>query len=361
MSFSFKKVFSSLNKIPDQQSKKVVGIDFGSSTVKVVELELRDNVITLTTYGELQLGPYADAEMGNCVTLPIEKRIEAVVDVIRESGVTAKKGVLALQLSDSFVTVISLAAKEGENIAPRVRVEARKYVPVPITDVALEWSEIQPLGDNPPLTREILLAAIQNDALSGMTSILNSIQMASLPFEIELFSTLRAATKDTDSSLAVIDIGANMSKLYITEAGFLRRIHRAQVGGAHITKTIAQKLDVPFEVAENTKRNYTPESVNATEIKKIVTSTFERPLQEFKRVINQYELRTGRPISRIVCTGGSASLQDLVSHASYIFDTEVEVVNPFEKVAYPAFMEDTLKEIAPIFTVAIGASLRLFE
>lgn len=361
MNFDFKKVFSELKKSPIVQHPRVVGIDFGSSSLKVVEVESRDGVITLTTYGELQLGPYGESSLGNSVKLTPEKRVEAIVDVLRESSVTAKDAVYAMQLGGSFVTIISLPAKENEDIAPRVNVEARKYIPVPIADVALEWSEIPQRDDASVASREVLLVAIQNESLTEMKSLLDSISMTSKPSEIEMFSTLRAVTREKDSSVAIIDIGASMSKLYIAQDGFLQRIHKVPKGGAYATERLAQELNVSFEAAENIKRNYPEQSEYAPVIKKIMSDTFERTFQEFQRAINQYELRTGSPVSRVTLTGGSALYAEFQSNASMVFSRDVETTNPFAKVAYPAFMEDTLKKIAPVFTVALGAALRTFE
>lgn len=361
MAFDFKKVFSSIKKVSHELPNRVVGIDFGSSSVKVVEIESREGVLTLATYGELQLGPYGETGMGSSVKLPLQKKIEAIVDVMRETGITSKDAVFSLQVADSFVTIISLNAKENEDISPRVTVEARKYIPVPISDVALEWSELIDLSDEKSLTREVLLAAIRNEALADTKSILDSLGMISRPSEIEIFSTLRAINKEQDTSLAIIDLGASTSKLYIAESGALHRIHRVQAGGAFATKTLAEQSGVSFEEAENLKRNYTKESPQAPLIKKNVENTFERTFQEFKRVLDQYELRTGTPIARIVLTGGSACFPESTAYASYVFNREVELTNPFAKVAYPAFMEDTLLQIAPTFTVALGAALRPFE
>ena len=363
MAFNLKKILSSLSVASNEVPHKVVGIDFGSSSVKVVEVDYKDNVLALGTYGELQLGPYGDADLGSTVDLNIDKRIEAAVDAIRESGVTAKKGVLALPLSESFVTVISLNLKNGEDLRSKVHVEARKYIPVPLADVKLEWSELQQIEDpkNPPLTRDVLLAAIQNTALAEMKQMLDVLQMQSQPSEIELFSTLRAVTRETDTSLAVIDLGAHMSKLYISQDGFLQRIHRVATGGAQVTTTLAHGLSIPFEDAENMKRNVVKGGEHSDEIEKLMRSTFNRPLMEFKRVLKQHELRTGTPIARVVLTGGSSSFNGFVEYAKYVLDRDVMLANPFSKVAYPAFMEDTLTEIGPLFSVALGAALRAFE
>lgn len=361
MSIGLKSFFAGLKPKTISAPTHVVGIDYGSSSVKVVELRQKDSALTLSTYGELQLGPYGEQDMGSITHLEMPKRIEALVDVLRESKVTATSGVMSLQLSTSFVTVFSLTAKENEDIGPRVRVEARKYIPVPMTDVTFDWSELPSLGSAPATVKDVLVAAVQNEAHANSLALLQAVKMSSQPTEIELFSTMRAISKTTDTSLAVIDLGAQTSKIYISKEGIIRKTHRVFAGGAQATDRIAKALAISFDDAENRKRNYSENDEQAVTIKKSVVSTFERPLQEFKRVLSQYELRCGEPVSRIVITGGSSTFRDMETYVNYMLDRSVERANPFAKVAYPAFMEDVLIDIAPTFSVAIGAALRSFE
>ena len=79
----------------------VVGIDIGSSSIKVVELEDRAGVITLLTYGEIQLGPYVEKSLGSAVQLNPKQEQAALVDVIRESAVKSGQAVFAMPLSSS--------------------------------------------------------------------------------------------------------------------------------------------------------------------------------------------------------------------------------------------------------------------
>ena len=234
---------------------------------------------------------------------------------------------------------------------------------MPVVDVTLEWSEIPQDEKKESLSREVLLVAIQNTSLADIKTVLESINMVTKPAEIELFSALRAVTKESDAtvSIAVLDLGASISKLYVAESGFLRRLHRVQFGGAFATNTIAKQLNISFEEAENLKRNYIPTQPQASVIKKALETSLERSFEEFKRVISQHELRTGVPINRIVLTGGVASFTDIAQHAAYVFGKEIEIANPFKKIAFPAFLEDTLVTIAPTFSVALGAALRRFE
>lgn len=357
--FSFKNLFST--KVQSNRPASVVGIDMGSSSIKVVEIEDRDGLLTLRTYGELQLGPYANMELGKAVQLTEKKKTEALVDVLREAGVESKDGVLAMPLSSSFVTIMSLVAKDNEDIEPRIRVEARKYIPIPLNEVMLDWSELPPLAKNPDNVREMLIVAVQNEVHGELLSVLRSVQKSVQPTEIEIFSTMRAVTNENDSSIAILDLGAQISKLYITHDGMLRKIHRARVGGTHATSRISELTGLSYEDAENAKRSIRSDQLYAEDIKKAVVSTFERPFQEFKRVIAQHEMKLGKPIERIVVSGGSGAYPELIPFANYMFDRTLEQANPFAKIAYPIFMEERLAEIAPSFTTAIGAALMPYQ
>lgn len=359
MVFGLKKVFQNLAPTNVVLPRHVVGIDFGSSSVKVVELEQRDTVLALKTYGELQLGPYGQKPLGSVVQLTLAQRTEALVDVMRESGVSGEAGVLALPLSSSFVTVFGIPAKADEDLGPRVKVEARKYVPVPLIEVSLDWTELPPLRENEaPDVREVMVAAVQNESYSDMNALMAAVKLASQPTEVEIFSVLRALAKADDASIAVIDLGAQTSKIYIAHEGMVRKIHRVFAGGAQVTDRIAQALAVSAEDAENLKRNYVAGDPSATAIANAIHGTYERALQEFRRVLLQYEARLGAPVGRVVLTGGVAAFPDMPNIVGYHLDRPVVRANAFNKIAYPAFMEDTLAEIAPTFTPALGAALR---
>jgi type IV pilus assembly protein PilM len=359
MAFGLKQLFKTLTPTNVVLPGHVVGIDIGASSVKVVELEQRDTVLALKTYGELQLGPYAGKPLGSVVQLTLQQRTEALVDVMREAGVSGEAGVLALPLSSSFVTVFGVPATAEEDLGPRVKVEARKYVPVPLAEVSLDWTELPPLrATDEPGVREVMVAAVQNESYADMNTLMASVKLASQPTEVEIFSVLRALMKPEDTSFAVIDLGAQTSKLYIAHEGMVRKIHRVFAGGAQVSDRIAQALSVSLEDAENVKRNYVSGDAHAATITQAVQGTYERALQEFRRVLLQYEARLGAPVGRVVLTGGVASFPDMASIVGYHLDRPVVRANAFTKVAYPAFMEDTLLEIAPTFTAALGAALR---
>lgn len=360
------KAFANLLASLAQKGKdtdRVVGIDIGSSAIKVVEVQNRNDVLTLTTYGEIQLGPYGNKAIGESITLEPKQEQQALVDILRESAVKAGSAVFAMPLSSSFVTTIHFEVDPKEDLGPRVRVEARKYIPVPINDVTLDWAEIGQAGKKKKETtqRDVLVAAIQNDALSRFKVLMQFVNFSEPPTEIECFSSIRAAYSTEESNIAVIDVGAVSMKLYLAQGGLLQRMHRVRAGGAIATKRIADTLEMPFDEAEVLKRGLTREHERYRDVVRAHQSCYERPLQEFKQVIREYEAHIDAPLDAVYLAGSGSLFTGFRQVLADELQREIRLINPFTKVAYPAFMEDMIPELGPTFHVALGAALRAFE
>jgi len=346
-------------------SLSAVGIDIGSSSIKVIELTEQKGVITLSTYGEVQLGPYTNDDVGESVLLKPKQEQEALVDVIRESAVRSKNAVFAMPLSSSFVTNISIDADADADLASMVRIEARKVIPASLSEVALDWAEVEVTKkegeENSQNKRNVLIASIQNSALERFSVLMQFVGLSKPPTEIECFSSLRGLYQSDEEDVAVIDIGAVSSKLYIARKGLLMRMYRVRAGGVLATEAIAKKLDIDFSTAETNKTTMTRENADFSDIKRIHDDTYNRAFREFNQVIREYENKTGLTISTVYLAGGGSSFPGMDTHLQSVLDRDVLLANPFSKVAYPAFMEDTMIEIGPSFTVALGAALRSFE
>ncbi|MBP6881528.1 MAG: pilus assembly protein PilM [Candidatus Pacebacteria bacterium] len=357
-------IFSSL-KSDSGVSEGVLGIDIGSSSMKVVELQERKGVITLTTYGEVQLGPYAGKAIGESVTLEAKQEQEALVDVIRESAAKARSAVFAMPLSSSFVTNVSIDADADADLSALVRVEARKVIPASLSEVTLDWAEVEltkkEVKENNNSRRNVLIAAIQNSALERFKVLMQFAGIKQPPTEIECFSTIRSLYNSEESDIAIIDIGAVSAKLYIVRKGLLMRMYRIRAGGTLATKRISEVLEIGFDKAEEMKYLADKQEAKFADVKRANNSSYDRAFREFNQVLREYEQRTGVKITTVYLAGGGALFPGTDAHLKESLDREVILANPFSKVAYPAFMEDTMHEIGPSFTVALGAALRAFE
>lgn len=347
-----------------EEDAGVVGVDIGSSAIKVVQLKnLRGNA-TLLTYGELQLGPYANVEIGRATNLDPARLSEALVDIMREASVSSREAALGISYSASFITVFSLPATDGGQLAAMIPIEARKYVPVPIGEVTLDWFVIpESRGDqedaNKNTSTRVLLAAIHNEALAKYRTVAKNAALMTRFTEIEVFSTIRSSVLEDDRVVVILDIGAATTKLYVVASGIVQWTHSVTVGSQDMTLSLSQALQLPVADAEELKRQVgLSEAGNDPRIKQSLNFTLERILGEAHQVLQSYENSTGVKIAKVILTGGGVLLKELLLYAKIYFEREVVLADPFSKVEYPAFLEDTLKEAGPSFSVAIGVALR---
>ena len=178
------------------------------------------------------------------------------------------------------------------------------------------------------------------------------------PTEIECFSMVRGLFNSDESDIAIIDIGATSSKLYIAHKGLLMRMYRARAGGAIATKRISETLEVDFKTAEELKFVADKTVETFSDMKRAHNSSYNRVFREFNR---EYEEKNKVTVGTVYLAGGGALFPGTDRHLKETLNRDVVMVNPFSKVAYPAFMEDVVRDIAPSFAVALGAAMRVFE
>jgi len=126
-------------KIFQSPDNSVIGVDVGSAYLKIVQLRRKGGKAALETYGSLALGPYAGVEIGRATHLPADKLAEALRDLLREAHATSTRAAFAIPFSSSLVTVMDMRVLDTKELATIVALEARKYIPVPISEVNLDW------------------------------------------------------------------------------------------------------------------------------------------------------------------------------------------------------------------------------
>ena len=370
-----KNFFSNLNLFKGGSGDSAVGIDIGSSAIKVVEIKKRGGKAVLETYGAIALGSYADVDVGRVTNLPIEKTVEALKEVLKQSGVTTTSSAFAIPVQSSLIFTISLPAQVKENeISSIVPTEARKYIPLPITEVSLDYFILPQKessfeeANNPdlpimlPEKTEVLVVAIQNDAVSKYRSIVSQCNLEVGFFEIEVFSSIRANFEHELSLVLLMDFGASSTKLSLVEFGMVKSHHTINRGGADISSSIAQSLDVSFPKAEELKKEFGLfENPVEKSLADIIKVHIDYIFSETNNVLLGYEKKYNKTISKVIFTGGGSLLKGLKEVASNNLRTEIEIGHPFSKVGAPEFLGKVLETTGPEFAVALGLALRKLQ
>lgn len=367
-------IFSRFSSIFEKQDKSILGIDIGSSSIKIVQLKKKGQIASLETYGELALGPYFGGTVGQATNLPKEKLVEALNDLLaeKEVNVTTKSAALAIPFSSSLMSLIQVPDVPTKELQTLMPIEARKYIPIPISEVSLDWSLIPKddtaIEDNPEggptlarpkeKTLDVLLVAIHNSVLEKYNSIVTATGLNASFFEIEIFSTMRAVLDETIAPVMIFDMGAATTKLYIVERGIVRLSHTVNRGSHDITIALAKSLGLPMDRAEVLKRTAGLTGAGDKNMSDIIHLSLEYIFSEANRVILNFERKYNKNLKKIIFVGGGSALKGLAELAQSNFETPVEMSDPFAKTEAPAFLEGVLKETGPEFAVAIGLALR---
>ncbi|MBA3733422.1 type IV pilus assembly protein PilM [Patescibacteria group bacterium] len=363
-----------LSNLFSHPSQSVLGIDIGSSSIKLVQLSKKNGHAVLDTYGELALGPYAGKGVGEATNLPVDKIIDAINDMLKEKevNITSRICGVAIPFSSSLMSVIEMPLMQKTQLDQMIPIEARKYIPVPISEVTLDWyiipkdknpeSEASPEAKTAIKTIEVLIVALHNDTISRYKEIVTKSALDANFFEIEIFSTMRSILDQEITPILIIDMGATSTKLYIVEKGILRSSHMINRGSQNITDELSKSLGISVTDAEYLKREKGLGGViKGIETKSLINLTLSYVFSEANHVVLAYQKKYGKNVSKVVLVGGGSALKGVVDIAKESFQTEVVTGDPFGKVVAPAFLEKVLKDTGPEFAVAVGVALRRLQ
>ena len=381
-----------LNRIFGKNEKRAMGIDIGSSAIKLVELYSDSGHIHLETYGSVALGPYADMEVGRATSLTNEKIQDALMKIMEESGCGTKEAAVTIPFNTSLVSVIRLPKISENRLEQIIPNEARKYIPATLEEVMLGWSVMDAQPDIPVDNEEfekkkteskddqkkeevkkepeekktkkaeeidVLLAAIHKDSIERYRKIAEGVSLNVSLFEIEVFSTLRAVSPiQGNAPVAVMDIGATSSKIYIIEGGIMRSSHTVNRGSQDISLSIAKTMDISGEEAEMVKR-----AIGAggsyIHLQEAVQNVLNRLFSETLKFIESYERKGGHSLEKVIISGGGSTMKGIQKIAETELSRQVDTARPFDRVKSLPFMKETLARVGPEYTSALGAALRV--
>lgn len=349
----------------------MLGVDIGSSAIKVVQIKKKHGRAVLETYGELALGPYAGIEVGRAASVPADKIIEAIKDILKESKTTTTQCGVALPLSSSLISFISIPPVPEKQMADVIAIEARKYIPVPLNEVLLDWSVIP--KEDAYVTEEdstktekqgsdVLVVAIHNQYISDYQSIMAGSGLQPSFYEIEIFSSIRAVVDQGVSTVMIVDMGARSTKLYIVERGILRASHIINKGGQDITLALSKAMSITISEAETLKRTHGLKGgPEFKELNEIITVNLDYIFYETNATLLNYQKKFSKNVSKVMLTGGGVLLKGFTDLAKISFQTNVIYADPFGKLETPAFLAEEFLQAGPEFAVAIGVALRRLQ
>ncbi|KPJ57151.1 hypothetical protein AMJ49_02535 [Parcubacteria bacterium DG_74_2] len=353
-------------------AKKFLGIDVGTSAIKVVELSKRRERIYLENYGEIRGEAFYAKTFRtferNVLSLSRDDIARAVRAVMQEAKIKTNKCVFTIPDFTTFFTTFELPPMSEKELPQAVKFEARQYVPLPIAEVTLDWKIIESVYAGKEKAKlKILLVAVPRELVNQYQSIANTSGLELTLLEAEVFSLVKSLVGEEKRAISIIDIGTQSTTCNIIDKKILKISHSFDFSANQLTDQIAKGLMVDHKTAESLKRKYGilpiegPGLKGRTNIRKILLPLIDQLLGEVKSILSGFYAMGGKNVQKIILAGGSALLPGLLEYSRDYFKMEVEIANPFSKIFYPPILEETLKEMGPSYAIAVGAALEGLE
>lgn len=347
----------SLDVIP----KNFLGVDVGSSALRVVEIGGWGDRRTLKNYGEIKMRtmykePFRSFEK-SALLLSTNDIARALRGILQEIHSTEKKAVFAISDFSSFFTTFDLPPMKEKELGDAVRFEARRHVPLPLAEVVLDWQLLERTKES--RAYRILLVAVPKEVVNYYEEIARFADLKLVALEAEIFGNIRSYLKEEKEPAVLIDIGSHTTTVSVVAGAMLRISHTVNVGGNNFTERVSKSLGVDYERAEQEKMQKGIHLAQGNV--RILLPLVDLISTEIRKALEGFEQQKAGAVRKIVLSGGSSKLPGLREYFEKQFGKRTELIAPFQNVLYPPLLEEAIKEMGPSYAVAAGMALRGFE
>ncbi|TSC74039.1 MAG: Type IV pilus assembly protein [Parcubacteria group bacterium Gr01-1014_44] len=370
MGFSFFKSFGSSGSL---------GIDIGTASIKIVELTREGGRFKLLNYGIFQLENQEEAIQTNqkVAKLPDEAIVWGIKEVLKQTKIKSRNAIASIPSYSTFSTVITLPYLSEKDLAKTIPFEAKKYIPLPLSEVVVDWSIINlasslpnpasqltkpglPVGqDGKPMPMvEVFLAAVPKREAERYKKIGQEAGLTLTALELENIGLIRALAGNDQSPMAIVNIGGRSTSILVVDKGYERVGHTYEIGGFEITKSIARSKGVSLAKAEELKKTVGLGIDHAKVISEAMFSLIDMMVFETKKTIATYETAQKIKIQKVVLVGGLANMPKFADYFKVKLGMDVSLGNPFARLIYPKEIASLTSELGTIFSVAIGLAMR---
>ncbi|MGD2125865.1 MAG: type IV pilus assembly protein PilM [Desulfobacteraceae bacterium] len=358
--------------MPVPKKNQLVGLDIGSHSVKLVEIEDTKRGMILKNFGIIGL-PHDAIVEGSIKEMEIVS--SAIKNLYKNLRVSNKNVVTSISGYSVIVKKISIEKRKESELEGSIQDEAEQYIPFDINDVNLDYeilSELEEIeekaGESDKEARglmDVMLVAAKKDIVEDYVSLLHLTGLSPAILDVDAFALQNAfeiSREDISGSYALVNVGAEELGINAIKDGVSIFTRDSSYGGYQINEGIMSKFDVSYDEAERMKLGATKiESKDRADLEEVFTSVVSGWVNEIKRALDF--LATTYPdenIEKIFVSGGSCRIPGFQKYLELETDIPVEELNPFAnlQISEKVFDPKYLGYMAPQAAVAVGLALR---
>lgn len=353
-------MFNKLQNLIMQQKLDTIGLDIGTSSIKMAEVVWQNKQPLLKNLG---IVPLPEKLKGEGIFSDSELLMEVIRKLLATSGATSSNVVAAIGNRTVFIREVLFPVMSEGELKEAIKWDMEKYIPYEQDSYYYDFAIVG--HGKTDLELKVLLVAAPKEKISELVAILKNIGLKPRAIDIEplaLFSTISGA-----ENAVIVDIGGSFSQVILFQQGSPVATRAIPIGGNRFTEVIMESLELPFAEAEQLKqrqqgllRRVDAAGEEASEIHNQMELLANELAREVQRTIEYYKIQNKEAVvERIFLSGGGAKLQNLAQHLATQIDISLTLHDPFAVVeAAASFDRQYLSEIAPHFAVALGLALR---
>ena len=346
------------------RSRGLVGLDIGDSSIKVIELKENKGGWQVCKLGWEPLSSEAIVDGAIMDSQLVSEIIQRLFERCRIK--TSSTVATALSGHSVIVKRISLPVMSDAELAESIRWEAEQYIPFDIEDVNLDYLILEGSSLAGEGNMDVLLAAAKKEKINDYINVITQAGLTASTVDIAAFAMQNAFEAnydfEPDQVIALVDVGAAVSSITVLYGGTSVYWRDINIGGNQYTDAIQKEMNLSGEQAEQLKRGEEIEGIQYEQVLPILSSVSDDIGKEIQKTLDFFKQisATDRLLDRAYLCGGASQVQHMKEALSERLDAEVEMLNPFRKVA-PAGREATpelINEMMPTASVAVGLGLR---
>ncbi len=342
------------------KSKKVIGLDIGTSSIKLAEMDFSGKGAQLLSFGFAPTPPNA---VSGGEIVDIASVGMAVQSLINEVGSKRKNIATAMWGTAVIVKKITIPKMDKKMVKDQIRFEAEQYIPFDINNISLAHHILT--GSSSPDTMDVLLIAAQNELVTQYTQVIEISGLTCGVLDVSGFALANSFElnygKMPGEVIGILNFGASITNFVVIQSGEVIFCRDIPVGGANYTNEIHKAMGVTVPEAEALKLSAVSKREVPDDVHAVISATNEAVTEEIRSSLDFLSATTnGLTLTRCFYTGGSSSTSGLVETVARVTGIPMEPFNPFIKVkANPKkFSAEYLDQISSFAGVVTGLALR---
>jgi len=305
-----------------------LGIDIGTDLLKIVELRKNKERLILENYGiaKPDLSQINYNSSFRTSNLSVSELAGLIKNILFEAKIKTKKAVISLPIFSSFSVLITLPDLPDKELVASIPFEVKKYIPVSMEEVVLDWSIVKKLENVQTVTsdlkktavkkNEILVIAVPREIINKYVQVVKLVGLELLSLEHESFSLARVLIGNDPETYLIVDIGSHGSSVIVVDGGFV-------------------------------VLNHILEKNNSDSV-----------CDEIKRVVGIYKMKYNKNIKTCFMVGNVEDSKIESFLPSCLVGVETVIGNSFARIEYPEALEVNIKKVEPLLAVATGLAMR---